>query len=89
MEQEFLSEQQIGERFPGEWVLVKQAEFDEQWRVVRGVVAAHSVDRDEVGEAHGRIAREPGVGHMAVLCFKPIRKDVVLLFPLVGAKSDV
>lgn len=89
MEQEFLSEQEIGERFPGEWVLVRQAEFDEQWRVVRGVVAAHSVSRDEIGEAHGLITREPGVGNMGVLCFKPTPKDVVLLFPLVGAKNDV
>jgi len=48
MEQEFLSEAEIGQRFPGEWVLVRNAQFDEQWRVVRGIVAAHSVERDEI-----------------------------------------
>ncbi len=89
MEHEFLSEAEIGERSPGEWVLVKNAEFDEQWRVVRGIVAAHSPDREEVGEFHGRLAREEGTGDMAVLCFKPMPKDVVLLFPLAGAKRDV
>ena len=48
MNEEFLSEAEIGERFPGEWVLVEQAEFDEQWRVVRGVVAAHHPSKSAV-----------------------------------------
>lgn len=48
MNDEFLSEKEIGERFPGEWVLVEQAEFDEQWRVVRGLVAAHHPSKSAV-----------------------------------------
>jgi len=79
MNNEFLSEAEIGARFPGEWVLVKNAEFDEQWRVVRGLVAAHSSDRDEVGEAHEQVAGKEGSGNMAVLCFKPWPKDVLVL----------
>jgi len=79
MNDEFLSEAEIGARFPGEWVLVKNAEFDEQWRVVRGLVAAHSPERDDVGEAHEQVAGEKDSGNMAVLCFKPWPKDVLVL----------
>lgn len=55
MEAEFLSEEEIGARYPGEWVLVTNAEFDEQWRVLRGLVAAHSPDRKEISQAHEAI----------------------------------
>ena len=80
MNDEFLSEAQIKERFPGEWVLVKQAEFDEQWRVVRGLVAAHSMDRDEVGEAQAALVQEGNSGNMAVLCFRAVPANAVFRF---------
>lgn len=48
MEQEFLSEQEIGERFPGEWVLVEEAELDSELRVVRGQIAAHDRSKSVV-----------------------------------------
>ncbi len=81
MEQEFLSEAEIGERFPGEWVLVKQAEFDEQWRVVRGVVAAHSVNREEITRAHAEIAHRGEPFSVSVLCFKEEPADLMLMLP--------
>jgi len=79
MNDEFLSEAEIGERFPGEWVLVKNAEFDEQLRVVRGLVAAHSPNREVIDDAQGHIAFEPGTGNMARLCFIPWPKDLIVL----------
>lgn len=79
MEQEFLSEAQIEERYPGEWVLVKQAEFDEQWHVVRGVVAVHSVDREDIDEAQAQLAPDEDSGNLARLCFKPWPKNVLIL----------
>ena len=88
MNDEFLSEQEIGERFPGEWVLVEKAEFDEQWRVVRGVVAAHSMDRDEIARVHGEIARRGEPFSVSVLCFKPTPKDLRLMFDLREVKHD-
>ena len=48
MEGEFLSEQEIGERFPGEWVLVEEAELDSELRVVRGRVVSHNQSKSIV-----------------------------------------
>jgi len=79
MNEEFLSEAEIGARFPGEWVLVKNAQFDEQWRVVRGLVAAHSPNRDGISEEQGRLASDEAAGNLARLCFKPWPKDLIVL----------
>ncbi len=79
MNDEFLSESEIGERFPGEWVLVRNAEFDEQWRVVRGLVAAHSVEAEGIQEAQRQLAHDDDSGNLARLCFKKIPKNMVVL----------
>ena len=79
MNEEFLSEAEIGARFPNEWVLVKQAEFDEQWRVVRGIVAAHSPERQGIDEAQSFLDDNQEAGNLARLCFKPWPKDVAIL----------
>ncbi len=79
MEAEFLSEAQIKERYPEEWVLVRNAEFDDKWNVVRGVVAAHSPDREVIDEAQARLAPGEESGNLARLCFKPWPKNVVVL----------
>ena len=80
MNEEFLSEAEIGARFPDEWVLVKQAEFDEQWRVVRGLVAAHSMSREEIGDVQAALVQGEESGNMAVLCFRPVPANVAFLF---------
>jgi hypothetical protein len=38
----------IREQYAGEWVLIAYTELDEELRVVRGQVLAHSPDRDEI-----------------------------------------
>ena len=77
MESEFLSEEEIGALYPGEWVLVKNAEFDEQWRVTRGLVAAHSPEREVIDAAQQHITEE--AGNTARLCFKIWPQDVAIL----------
>lgn len=89
MNDEFLSGTEMGERFPGEWVLVERAEFDYQWNVVRGVVAAHSPSRDEIALVHREIAQRGEPFSVAVLCFKPMRKDVHLLFSAGETSRDI
>ena len=38
----------IKEQYAGEWVLIAYTELDDEMRVIRGQVLAHSPDRDEV-----------------------------------------
>lgn len=82
MEAEFLSEEEMSARYPGEWVLVTQAEFDEQWRVVRGIVAAHSPERSEIARVHSEVAQQNAEFSVSVLCFKRSLENVSLLFDL-------
>ncbi len=89
MDTEFLSEEEISARYPDEWVLVKNAEFDEQWRVMRGIVAAHSPDREEIARVHEEIARGGEPFNVSVLCFKRSPENVALLFGLRRAPRDV
>ena len=72
MNEEFLSEAEIGARFPDEWVLVEQGELDEQLRIVRGVVAAHDRSKSAVeavarARQMGRAARPFAVQFMGEL----------------------
>ncbi len=39
---------EIGAHFPSEWVLLEAPEVDQDFEVIRGQVAWHSKDRDEV-----------------------------------------
>ncbi|BCM92770.1 hypothetical protein IAD21_04652 [Abditibacteriota bacterium] len=89
MDTEFLSEEEIGARYPGEWVLVRNAEFDEQWRVMRGVVAAHSPEREEIARVHGELARSGEPLSVSVLCFKRSPENVALLFDLRRVAGEV
>jgi hypothetical protein len=43
-----LTYDEIKKRYPDEWILIADAELDEELNVVRGEVVAHSKDRDEV-----------------------------------------
>ena len=45
---ELMTFAEMQSRFDFEWILVKDPEVDEHFRVVRGEVVAHSKDRDEV-----------------------------------------
>ena len=38
----------IRKQYVGEWVLIAYTELDDELRVVRGQVLAHSPDRDEI-----------------------------------------
>jgi hypothetical protein len=48
MSEEILTLAEINARYPDEWVLVVDPEVDEHLNVLRGQVAFHSRDRDEV-----------------------------------------
>ena len=58
-----LSIADIHRQFDSEWVLVIDPELDESLEVLRGEVACHSKDRDEVY----RKARELAPTHSAIL----------------------
>jgi len=45
---EVLTVPEIEKRYPSEWILVADPEFDEHEDVARGRVVWHSKDRDEV-----------------------------------------
>jgi len=47
---EILTLAEIEERYKSEWILVEDPELDEHLNVIRGKVAWHSKDRDEVYE---------------------------------------
>ena len=89
MESEFLSEEEIGALYPGEWVLVKNAEFDEQWRVLRGLVAAHSPDREQIARVHSELAQSGEPLSVSVLCFKRSPENLALLFGFHRVPDDV
>lgn len=46
---------EMKQRFPSEWILIGDPETDSSLEVVKGKVAFHSKDRDEVYRAAGRI----------------------------------
>lgn len=48
---EILSEEEIEARYPDQWVLIDVLDFDEAYRVARGVVRAHGLDEDAVHAA--------------------------------------
>lgn len=45
---EILSYEEIKRRYPDEWLLIAEPELDEELKVIRGEILAHSKDRDEV-----------------------------------------
>lgn len=45
---QIMSVETIREQHDGEWVLIAYTELDEEMRVIRGEVLAHSRDRDEI-----------------------------------------
>ena len=45
---EVLTIADIESRYPDEWILVGDPQVDAHLRVTRGIVLAHSMDRDEV-----------------------------------------
>jgi hypothetical protein len=46
-----LTRAEMEARYEGEWVLVEEPEVDDRLEVLRGVVTAHSTDRDVVDRA--------------------------------------
>jgi hypothetical protein len=46
-----LTYDEIKEQFPDEWLLIADAEMDDEMNILRGKVVAHSKDRDEVYRA--------------------------------------
>jgi hypothetical protein len=67
---------QIERRYNGEWVLIVNPVVDKLTRVVRGELAYHSKDRDEVD----RVALERRDQHVALLHVGPPPKDLVVVF---------
>jgi len=47
---EILTLAEMYERFPSEWILIADPEFDDHLEVMRGRVVCHSKDRDEVDQ---------------------------------------
>jgi hypothetical protein len=45
---EILTWEQITQRFQGEWLLIIEAELDEQMGIIRGQVLAHSRKQDDI-----------------------------------------
>lgn len=43
-----MSLEAMKEQYAGEWVLIAYTELDDDMRVIRGRVLAHSPDRDEI-----------------------------------------
>ncbi len=72
---EVLSIEEIRSRFDGEWVLVGDPEFTDMNEVIRGTVLCHSKERDEVY----RKVMELRPASSAVLCFKKVPDDVVII----------
>ena len=72
---ETLTRSEIEKRFESEWILIDDPELNEHLDVVRGKVAWHSKDRDEVD----RKAIEFGLRHSAFLFTGAIPDDVAVI----------
>lgn len=71
-----LTFEEMKQKYWGEWLLIDHAELDEEQKVVRGRVLAHSTDRDEIDQAlplrEGKMAAVEYVG--------PIPDDYAVMF---------
>ena len=72
---DILTREEMEKRFDGEWVLVGDPELNETNEVLRGEVLWHNRDRD----ALYRRALELKPPSSAILCFKKIPDDVVII----------
>jgi hypothetical protein len=65
---EILTWEQMTQRFHGEWLLIVEAELDEQMGIIRGQVLAHSLKQDDIYNAlplrQGRSASIEYVGEI-------------------------
>lgn len=52
---QILTIDEIIKKYPAEWILISEPETDSSLEVVKGKVAFHSKDRDEVYRAAGKI----------------------------------
>ena len=52
---QILTIDEMKQKYPSEWILICEPETDSSLEVVRGTVAFHSKDRDEVYRAISRI----------------------------------
>jgi len=73
--EQVLTLEQMKKQFDGEWVLVGDPELTEMNEVVRGKVLCHCRERDELY----RKALELKPTSSAILCFKEIPDDVVIV----------
>lgn len=73
---QILTFEEMRQKYWGEWLLIDYAELDEDQRVLRGHVLAHSPDRDEIDQAlprrQGKMAAVEYVG--------PIPDDYAVMF---------
>ena len=53
--EQVLAASEMKERYPSEWLLICEPETDSALEVVRGKVACHSKDRDEVYRAAAQL----------------------------------
>lgn len=65
---ETLTWEQMTQKFQGEWLLIVEAELDEQMGIIQGQVLAHSPNQDEIYDAlalrNGRPASIEYVGEI-------------------------
>ena len=56
---EIMTFEQIGQNYDGEWVLIAYSETDEELRVVKGKVIAHSTNKEDIYQALEEAVEQP------------------------------
>ena len=56
---EIMTFEQIRQNYDGEWVLIAYSETDEELRVVKGKVIAHSANKDDIYRALEKAVEQP------------------------------
>ena len=56
---EIMTFEQIRQNYDGEWVLIAYSETDEELRVVKGKVIAHSANKEDIYRALEKVVEQP------------------------------
>lgn len=56
---EIMTFEQIRQNYDGEWVLIAYSETDEELRVVKGKVIAHSANKEDIYQALENAVEQP------------------------------
>jgi hypothetical protein len=63
---ELLNIDEVNDRFPREWILLKVARTDERDRVTHGYVLAHTRSRKQVSKGVKRVEQEDPAAHLYI-----------------------